>query len=69
MFRRNHATDYPEATMSEYIAGFDAGYSFVLREIERNKHLTVDALLEHLAGDKKPKPAPRPTRDVDYGND
>ena len=55
--------------MSEYIAGFDAGYSFVLREIERNKHLTVDALLEHLAGDKKPKPAPRPTRDVDYGND
>ena len=25
----------PETTMSEYIAGFDAGYDYVLREIER----------------------------------
>ena len=25
----------PETVMSEYIAGFDAGYDYVLREIER----------------------------------
>ena len=41
---------YPETVMSEYIAGFDAGYAYVLQEIERNRHLTVEELLKRLKG-------------------
>ena len=48
-------TTYPEATMSEYIAGFDAGYAYVLQEIERNRHLTVDELLKRLKDDVEQK--------------
>ena len=48
VYRARH---YPEATMSEYIAGFDAGYAYVLQEIERNRHLTADELLKRLKGD------------------
>jgi hypothetical protein len=47
----------PETVMSEYIAGFDAGYEYVLQEIERwiKQHdyepraiWPVERLLEHL---------------------
>jgi hypothetical protein len=47
----------PETVMSDYIKGFDAGYSYVLTEIERwikkNDHepraiWPVERLLEHL---------------------
>jgi hypothetical protein len=41
----------PETVMSEYIAGFDAGYDFVLREIERwqgEVGQDLHVLLEHL---------------------
>ena len=31
-----------ETTMSEYIKGFDAGYAYVLAQIERHPHLTGD---------------------------
>lgn len=37
--------------MSEYIAGFNDGYAYVLQEIERNRHLTADELLKRLKGD------------------
>ena len=43
-----------EAVMSEYIKGFDAGYSYVLNEIERFERdgpvyaKTIPALLAHL---------------------
>lgn len=46
---------YPEATMSEYIAGFNDGYAYVLHEIERNRHLTADELLKRLKGDVEQK--------------
>ena len=36
--------------MSEYIAGFNDGYAYVLHEIERNRHLTADELLKRLKG-------------------
>ena len=39
-------------TMSEYIAGFDAGYSFVLEEIGRHINLTPSEILRHLRGEK-----------------
>jgi len=41
----------PETEMSEYIAGFDAGYSYVLNEIERwqaDVDQDLSALLAHL---------------------
>ena len=47
----------PETTMSEYIKGFDAGYDYTLREIERwiKQHNyeprvtgSVEKLLAHL---------------------
>ena len=44
-----------EAEMSEYIAGFNDGYAYVLQEIERNRHLTSDMLLQHLTGQRKEK--------------
>jgi len=49
-----------EAVMSEYIKGFDAGYSYVLNEIERyiNVYPTdvfaVKELLAHLKMEEKP---------------
>jgi hypothetical protein len=48
-----------ETVMSEYIKGFDAGYDYVLREIElfdRNGPVyakTIPALLAHLRMEKK----------------
>ena len=59
---------YPETTMSEYIAGFDAGYDYVLTEIKRNRHLTVDSLLERLTGEKietGPRIPPAREKDLD----
>jgi len=50
-----------EAVMSEYIKGFDAGYSYVLNEIERyiNVYPTdvfaVKELLAHLKMEGKPE--------------
>jgi hypothetical protein len=41
----------PETVMSEYIKGFDAGYEYVLQEIERWKEEVgqdLDVLLAHL---------------------
>lgn len=41
----------PETVMSDYIAGFDAGYGYVLNEIERWQGQVgqdLDALLTHL---------------------
>ena len=42
--------------MSPYIKGFDAGYNYVLTEIEKNKHMTVEELLAHLKGEVKNTP-------------
>ena len=39
-----------ETTMSEYIKGFDAGYAYVLAEIERHPHLTTAEILVMLQG-------------------
>ena len=43
-----------ETTMSEYIKGFDAGYAYVLAEIERHPHLTMAEILVMLKGDESP---------------
>ena len=52
--------------MSEYIAGFDAGYSYVLSEIERNPRMTTAELLRHLRGEKvEIGPSILPTREKD----
>lgn len=39
-----------ETEMSEYIAGFNDGYAYVLQEIERHPGLTIPELLTHLKG-------------------
>jgi len=50
-----------EAVMSEYVKGFDAGYAYVLNEIERyidvypNDVFAVKELLAHLKLEDKPK--------------
>lgn len=55
-----------ETVMSEYIAGFDAGYSYVLTEIERNSRMTTAELLRYLKGEKvEIGPAILPTREKD----
>lgn len=36
--------------MSEYIKGFDAGYDYVLTQIERHPNFTVRELLDYLRG-------------------
>lgn len=55
-----------ETEMSEYIAGFDAGYSYVLSEIERNPRMTTSELLRHLRGEKvEIGPSILPTREKD----
>jgi len=49
-----------EAVMSEYIKGFDAGYSYVLNEIEqyiwkyKDTTFSLDELLAHLKMEDKP---------------
>ena len=49
-----------EAVMSDYIKGFDAGYSYVLNEIERyieaypSKEFVLYELLAHLKMEGKP---------------
>jgi hypothetical protein len=49
-----------EAVMSEYIRGFDAGYSYVLNEIEqyiwkyKDATFSLDELLAHLKMEGKP---------------
>jgi hypothetical protein len=40
-----------ETTMSEYIDGFDAGYAYVLEQIERHPHLTMAEILHMLKGE------------------
>mgnify|MGYP003348128060 CR=1 FL=1 len=51
----------PETTMSEYIKGFDAGYDYVLNEIERfmretpESDVVIRALLKHLRMEGKPQ--------------
>ena len=39
-----------ETIMSEYIEGFNAGYAYVLAEIERHPHLTTAEILVLLKG-------------------
>ncbi len=55
-----------ETEMSEYIKGFDAGYSYVLTQIERHPRLTATELLKLLRGEKV-EDAPRilPARERD----
>ena len=43
-----------ETIMSEYIKGFDAGYAYVLEQIERHPHLTMAEILTMLKGEKQP---------------
>lgn len=40
-----------ETTMSEYIEGFDAGYAYVLEQIERHPHLSMAEILIMLKGE------------------
>ena len=50
--------------MSEYILGFDAGYSYVLTQIERHPRLTATELLQLLKGERvEVGPSILPTRD------
>lgn len=59
-------SNYPEATMSEYIAGFNDGYGYVLAEIERNPRMTTAELIRHLKGERvEIGPAILPTREKD----
>jgi len=41
-----------ETIMSEYIEGFNAGYAYVLAEIERHPHLTTAEILVLLKGEE-----------------
>ena len=41
-----------ETKMSEYIAGFNDGYAYVLEQIERHPRLTNQELLQYLKGEK-----------------
>ena len=40
-----------ETIMSEYIEGFNAGYAYVLAELERHPHLTTAEILVMLKGE------------------
>ena len=40
-----------ETKMSEYIAGFNDGYAYVLTQIERHPEMTANELLAYLKGD------------------
>jgi hypothetical protein len=44
-----------ETTMSEYIKGFDAGYAYVLTQIERHPNMTATELLIYLGGQAEDK--------------
>jgi diketogulonate reductase-like aldo/keto reductase len=53
-----------ETEMSEYIKGFDAGYAYVLTQIERHPRLTTAEILRYLRGEKvEIGPSILPTRD------
>jgi hypothetical protein len=41
-----------ETVMSDYIKGFDDGYSYVLTQIERHPRLTNSEILKMLKGEK-----------------
>lgn len=43
--------NYAETIMSDYIKGFDAGYDYVLAEIEKHQNLTAAELLDYLKGE------------------
>lgn len=43
--------NYAETIMSDYIKGFDAGYDYVLTEIEKHQNLTAAELLDYLKGE------------------
>lgn len=51
----------PETTMSEYIRGFDAGYDYVLTEVEKfikaypDQPFALVELLAHLKMEDKPQ--------------
>ena len=60
----NRSLRMSETTMSEYILGFDAGYSYVLTQIERHPRLTATELLKLLRGEKvEVGPSILPTRE------
>ena len=42
-----------ETIMSEYIEGFNAGYAYVLEQIERHPHLTMAEILTMLKEEKQ----------------
>jgi hypothetical protein len=44
-----------ETKMSEYIAGFNDGYAYVLEQIERHPDMTATELLQYLKGDVEQK--------------
>ena len=44
-----------EATMSEYIKGFNDCYDYVLTQIERHPEMTATELLAYLKGDVEHK--------------
>ena len=41
-----------ETKMSEYIAGFNDGYAYVLEQIERHPRMTNAEILRYLKGEK-----------------
>jgi hypothetical protein len=60
----------PETVMSDYIKGFDAGYSYVLSEIERwQDEVGVDlhVLLSHLKMQDKPVEGKGATKYLQFG--
>ena len=42
----------PETVMTEYIEGFNAGYGYVLEQIERHPRMTTAQILEMLKGEE-----------------
>jgi hypothetical protein len=46
-----------ETIMSEYIEGFNAGYAYVLEQIERHPHLTMAEILTMLKGQQEKQDA------------
>ena len=41
-----------ETKMSEYILGFNAGFAYVLEQIERHPRLTTPEMLRYLRGER-----------------
>jgi hypothetical protein len=52
----NKEENMTETIMSEYIAGFNAGYAYVLDQIERHPHLTMAEILTMLRGEQEQQP-------------